>query len=139
MEPKKKRKAYVKYPKIVTVTCVSCAAVIEVRLEDVSKFSKRFYCSEECERQYLARARRNAVASRTGNGTFGGGRGKYQELVSQFLAERPAGGDAPKKLNRKTAEAIAAAAAAAARKQRDLEYWAALRRAMGITGEAVAE
>lgn len=128
-----KRKQYLKFPKIVTVTCVTCGAVIDVLLEAAAKHRKRFYCSERCEAAYLARARRHALETRGQGGTFEGKREAYQPLQSRLISERPAGRDGEKHPTRKSAEAAAKAAKDTAMRQRDLEYWAALRRAKGIT------
>lgn len=133
----KKRKTYMKYPKVLTVTCVSCDAVFDVLLKDANEFRKRFYCSEKCEAEYHAAARRGALASRKQNGKFGGERGRYQDKTSTVLNERTAATAATPK--RRKAEDIAREAKEAEQRRRDSEYWAALRLAMGITAEAMAE
>jgi len=130
-----KKKTYVKYPKILTVTCVTCGAVIDVQLNEPSKHRKRWYCSEKCEREYLARARCHALGSRRQAGKFTAVEGKYEPLRSKILGERPAACDAPKK---RDDEVGAKVARDAELKRGDAEYWAALRRAKGITAAAVS-
>lgn len=122
-----KRKTYMRYPKILTVTCVVCEAVIDVRLNDQGEHRDRWYCGEKCEREYLAMARRQALVSRRQGGKFVAGEGKYEPLRSNILAERPAACDAPKKRDDEISVKVS----------RDAEYWAALRRAKGIAVEAV--
>jgi uncharacterized Zn finger protein len=57
---KKKRKKYLKYPKILTVTCASCGAVTEVRLETKEEDRYRYYCSDKCRKAYQFQTRSHA-------------------------------------------------------------------------------
>jgi len=128
----KARHSRVKYPKILTVTCVTCGDTTEVLLKCVTEYRRRFYCSEVCEQKYLSKARSNALASRHGRVKT-----DYKPLQSRILAERPAACSSPKKRWQGSA-AAEKAAREEARRQRDLEYWSALRRAKGI-GLSAAE
>jgi hypothetical protein len=132
---KKKRKPYIKYPKILTVTCARCGKVFEVRLESKEEDRYRYYCTETCRKEYQFAARSHAMSLR--NAGVPWAESEYKEARSKILGERTAPPPAPKK--RLRPEEIERAAKAAALRQRDLEYWTALRRARGITPAAVAE
>ena len=120
------KKTYMRYPKILTVTCVTCGGVVDVLVKASSDHRRRIYCSEKCEREYLAKARRRALESKRQGGRV------YKAAFSTILAERPAACDAPKKRESE------ASIKAVEQKRRDLEYWAALRRSRGITVEALS-
>ena len=128
---KKKRRVYTKYPKIVTVTCVPCGKKFDVLLKNADQKRPRYYCTEGCEKDYLAMARKHANATRRGNGMFGGERGEYQPLFSRVLKERPAARHAASK-KEKSPDDIANDAKKEALAKRDREYWASLRRCKGL-------
>jgi|GEM_PF-6939590 hypothetical protein len=129
---KKKRKAYIKYPKLLTVTCARCGAVFEVRLESKEYDRYRYYCTDLCRKEYQFAARSHAMAMRNAGVPWADS--EYKEARSKILGERTA--PPPPKKKRLRPEEIEKAAKAAALRQRDLEYWTALRREKGISPEA---
>lgn len=121
---KKKRKKYLKYPKILTVTCANCGHATEVRLENKDENRYRYYCSDKCRKEYQFQARSHAMSLR--NAGVPGGKSEYKEVRSKVLGERTVPPPTAKK--RMKPEELARLEREAARRQRELEYWQALRR-----------